>query len=91
MRMPTKNEQNPRPLSLQAGHDADKAQLDRLTPEGAGASLGALNAAKRIMLLDGLALVRQSCRGPNSGSFDVAAFTAEFARIIDREMTVNDC
>lgn len=62
---------------------ADQTQIDRLTPKGADASEKAINAAKRIMMLDGMVLVRDACRDSTS---DLLAFTAFFARIIDAEM-----
>jgi hypothetical protein len=47
----------------------------------AGASVMATEAAKRIMNLDGLAMVRMQC----SPEYDVNAFAATWARIIDEE------
>jgi hypothetical protein len=63
--------------------DADQAEVNKLTPETTGATEGAVEAAKRIMMLDGLACVRNACRG---STHDIAAFAAEFARIIDSEI-----
>ena len=64
-------------------YDLDKTEVERLTPEACGASQSSVDAAKQIIMMDGLAIARNAMRGPNSGSFDVCAFTAHIARIIE--------
>jgi hypothetical protein len=54
--------------------------LDQLTPANSGASLLALNIAKRICSLDVIA------QRPWPPDYDHAAFTAEIARMVDHEV-----
>jgi hypothetical protein len=62
--------------------DADP-QVEQLTPEKVGCSQAALDAAKAIMRLDGLGVLRESLV---RGSFDQAAMCAHWARIINSEV-----
>lgn len=56
--------------------------LDKVTPWNSGASQEAVQVAKRILSLDGMAPVRATLRE----GYDLAAFTAAIARIIDQEL-----
>lgn len=57
-------------------------QVDSMTRDQAGCSQAALDSARAIMRLDGLAVLRQSLE---HGSYDQAAMVAHWARMIDVE------
>lgn len=52
-----------------------------------GASVAACRAADAVLMLDGLRPVRDGLR---AGSYDLEAFAADVARVIDREFRLAD-